>query len=169
MNWRAGVVPFSVVAALAIACGSNDAGDSDDGTGGTSGTGGSAGTAGASGTSSGKGGSGGSSGSAAGSGGSANVPEPPDVDGATPLEELTDAEKGALCDWGQGLLGGYDTVNDCGNQVMLRTYINQGACMMFEFPEGCGLTAADWIACAAALAPSKGCEFPDVCLPQLEC
>ena len=131
------------------------------------GTGGSAGT----GASSGKGGSGGTGGSAAGTGGTGGFGAgAPDIDYSTPTDELTMAEKGELCDWTQGLRGGYGMTVDCGHQKFVSTFDNQEECLTVGFlHSSCDPTAAMWSACQLALVPDDGCVTPPECLAISEC
>jgi hypothetical protein len=157
------------------------AGD-DDGSGGTGGgagtggsTGGSAGSA--AGTGSASGGSAGSTGGVSsggsagggGSGGKGGVPGAPPVDPTKDVGELTDAEKGALCDWSVQILGGYGHETDCGNNIFVRTHASQAVCLLIEFPADCGLTVLEWELCADARVETNGCDFPPECEVVRDC
>ena len=173
---------------LVIGCSGDDDGDGVAGAG-TGASGGSAGT-GASGGSAGTGASGGSGGSAAGRGGSAGssagkggtggdaagkggsgggVSGAPNVDPSTDVKDLSQAEKGELCDWSQGLRGGYGVVSDCGNQMMRKTYDSQAQCAAIEFMGDCDLSVGEWEACQEALVPSHACDLPPECEVVTEC
>jgi len=153
------------------------AGGSSAATGGTSAVGGSAGagTGGSSGAgASGKGGSGGTGGSAAGTGGSAGSAGfgagAPDIDYSTPTDELTMAEKAELCDWTQGLRGGYGMTVDCGHQKFSSTFDDQAECLTVGFlHSSCDPTAAMWSACQLAMVDDGGCVVPPECLAISEC
>jgi hypothetical protein len=157
---------------LVIGCSGGDADDGAVASGGTRASGGSAGSA------AGQGGSGagssaargGSSGEAAGKGGSGGgMSGVPSADPSTDVKDLSQTQKGELCDWSQGLRGGYGVVADCGNQMMRKTYDSQAQCLAIEFMGDCELSVGEWAACQEALVPSNACNLPPQCERVSEC
>jgi hypothetical protein len=176
-----GIVCSAILGSFLIAGCSGD--DDDAGTGGGAGagagaSGGSAGTsAGSGGSSAGQGGSGagaagksGSGGAGTGAGGSAGAPGGrPNVDPNADVKDLDPSEKATLCDWSQGLRGGYGVTTDCGNQMMRKTYDSQAQCLAIEFMGDCELSVGEWEACQEALVPSHACNLPPECDVVTEC
>lgn len=178
-----GIVCSAVLGTFLVVGCSGD--DDDSGTGGSAGTGASGGSAGSAaargggsgastagqggsgGDAVGKGGSGGARAGAGGSGGS--LSGAPNVDPNGNVSELSAAEKADLCDWSQGLRGGYGVVTDCGNQMMRKTYDSQAQCLAIEFMGDCELSVGEWEACQEAMVPSKGCNLPPECDVVTEC
>jgi hypothetical protein len=174
---------------LIVGCSGDD--DDDAGTGGSAGTGASAGASasgGSAGSSAGRGGGsgasfagqGGGGGDAAGkggsgaagtsAGGSSGAPSSrPNVDQNADVKDLDASEKATLCDWSQGLRGGYGVVSDCGNQMMRKTYDSQAQCLAIEFMGDCDLSVGEWETCQEALVPSNACNLPPECDVVTEC
>jgi hypothetical protein len=95
---------------------------------------------------------------------------PPNIDTNRDIQDLTNAERGALCDWSQGMLGGYNHTTDCGHNIMVQTYRDQAQCITVAFPAGCSITVAEWENCHLASVPSMGCVFPaEECAALIAC
>jgi hypothetical protein len=76
------------------------------------------------------------------------------VDGSKSLEALDDADKGALCDWLNGKLGGgYDKPIVCGGETIDHTDDSQAECVQ-DFP-ACAVTVAQFEACLGRLIDTK--------------
>ncbi len=86
----------------------------------------------------------------------------PSIDPSTPFVTLTSSQIGQVCDWQEGLLGGYGAVVACpsGNTD---NFTNQAQCVeaLTFSPGGCTMTFGEYEACVEARAPSHGCSYPD--------
>ncbi len=130
--------------AVSAACGSSDS--SSTGPTGTS-------TGSSTGTGSGTGGTGGSKGDA----GSAVPP----IDPNKMAVDLTDAEKGELCDWMAALWGGYGHETPCSSGFgSVAMYKDQATCKG-EFTPNCVMTVAEFEMCQMAYLPLDACITPD--------
>lgn len=86
----------------------------------------------------------------------------PDIPGDAKLDNLTSAQKGALCDWYVGLLGGYGVENACSAVTSVQNYDNQAQCVQGGLNFDCPiLTVGQFETCALAQVPSHGCADPD--------
>jgi hypothetical protein len=124
----------------------NDAGNGTSGAGDT-GIGGESGS---------KGGSG-ESGGAGANGGASNLP---DLDPNTDIADLTDEQKGELCDWYVSLYGGYGVTTECGGGASTRTPNNRDQCVGIT-TFSCPVTVGEYEACSLSEVPSGGCNRSD--------
>ena len=113
-------------------------------------------------------GGGGGMGGATSSGGSTGIatggaaPGAPDVPSDAKLAGVTPSQKGALCDWYVGLLGGYGVENACSAVTSVKNYENQAQCVAGGLNYNCPiLTVGQFEMCALAQVRSRGCEYPD--------
>lgn len=105
-------------------------------------------------------------------------PDRPPIDagdpdgGARTLQDLTQKEREALCDWTAQVNGGYGKVSFCEAGTVVENQRNLDACL-YEFVSGCyNLTIDTWIACQKKIATDPCALFlytaPE-CKPVLKC
>jgi hypothetical protein len=93
----------------------------------------------------------------------------PAIDPATSFQDLTDAQKRALCDWMNEQLGGYGKGFPCGGGTIL-TDESQMACTQALFTSTCRLTVEQFEQCVLARAPTHGCNPQrQICAPLFSC
>ena len=98
-------------------------------------------------------------------GGDAGLPA---IDASAPVNALTDAQKGALCDWLSAELGGYGVSTDCGHGTSVANAMSQAQCISTRLTFRCTITVGQLETCIEAEAPSLGCNFPmPQCTPLL--
>ena len=165
---------------LMIACGSSDSSSPGAGGGGLSAAAGASGIAspGTGGTASvGSGGAdaAGAPGSTGGAGGSTEVADSgivipadagvPDLDPNANVEDLTDAQKGELCDWMMAISGGYGLTVLCSGGGEVTNPATQAACISGSLYFRCPpVTVGEVEICYIAQAPTNGCVYlPDQC------
>jgi hypothetical protein len=84
------------------------------------------------------------------------------------LNELTDDQRGLLCDWMNEQLGGYGQATDCGGGILVQNAADQQECLTTSFGFRCDVTVAELEQCVIARAPSHGCIFvASACRPLL--
>jgi hypothetical protein len=89
-------------------------------------------------------------------GGSDGPPVPPD----TLLDDLSETQKAAICDWNADLLGGYGHVDQCGMGPRV-FFADQAECTMYAFTWDCEwVTVQNFVQCAVAQKASGGCNRP---------
>jgi hypothetical protein len=86
----------------------------------------------------------------------------PPIDPSTLIADLTDTQRGELCDWMFGELGGYGTVATCGMSTV-QNPPNQAFCIAHSLMFGCNVTVGDVEMCTVARVPSMGCDTPPAC------
>jgi hypothetical protein len=89
----------------------------------------------------------------------AGFPPPPPIDPNTPVDMLTTAQKGALCDWQYAGTGeNYGEVLDCGDagREFLAIRVD---CIDVEFSLCPNVTVAQFEACVNVLFLTHGCGF----------
>ena len=93
----------------------------------------------------------------------------PSIDPGKHLSDLSNDERGSLCDWMYGLFGGYGQVIQC--TMGTNQNGDQAECIASAFGSGpCSVTVLQFESCALARAPTKGCDFPTTeCRPLLGC
>jgi hypothetical protein len=92
-------------------------------------------------------------------------PDVPPIDagdpdgGARTLQDLTQHEREALCDWTAAITGGYGKVSFCEGGAVVENQRDQDACL-FEFVSGCyNLTIDMWITCEKKIATDPCAQF----------
>lgn len=108
-----------------------------------------------------------------------NPPQPPDpckpptttassgVSGTKTMGQLSDAEKGTLCDWQAGRSGGYACKHTCDGGTSTTNKASQAACKS-ALKATCPATVAEAEACIAAIASDPcnlGAALGAVCQP----
>lgn len=88
---------------------------------------------------------------------------PVPIDTSRKVADLDRAERGTLCDWWQGSLGGYNRAFDCGGGNTVATATDQEECAGNAWPSDCTVTVAELEMCVRAQAPSHGCIRPREC------
>src|SRR5947208_3029157 len=85
-------------------------------------------------------------------------PDAPPIDagdpdgGARTLQDLTEREREALCDWTAQVNGGYGKIWFCEGGAVVENQRDQNACL-YEFVSGCyNLSITQWIACEKKIA-----------------
>jgi len=90
----------------------------------------------------------------------------PAIDPNTPIDNLSDAQKGQLCDWETNELGGYGFTMDCGNSISIANPKTQAECISTQLKFNCTVTVGQLETCTLAMAPSHGCIAPNAeCRP----
>jgi hypothetical protein len=96
-------------------------------------------------------------------GGDATLPA---FDPSTPIGNLTQEQKGRLCDWEMNELGGYGFTMDCGNSISVANPMTQAECISTRLNFSCTVTVGQLETCTLAMAPSHGCIYPNAeCRP----
>ena len=86
----------------------------------------------------------------------------PPIDPSTLITDLTDTQRGQLCDWMFGELGGYGTVVTCAMSTV-QNPPNQAYCIAHSLMFRCNVTVGDVETCTVARVPSMGCDTPPAC------
>ncbi|CAN5728729.1 hypothetical protein BH11MYX4_BH11MYX4_15550 [soil metagenome] len=89
------------------------------------------------------------------------------VGGTKTIGELSDTEKGLLCDWQAGRAGGYGCTRTCDGGVSTTNKANRAACTT-SLKATCPATVAEAEACIAAIANDPcnlGVALAPVCQP----
>jgi hypothetical protein len=101
-----------------------------------------------------------------------NHPENRALDPSVNVRNLSDAEKGELCDHWIAIFGGYGATYPCENGHMEGPR-DRAECVSSSFPSTCAATVGQVESCASALIPSHGCVLrdgptPPECAPLME-
>jgi hypothetical protein len=95
------------------------------------------------------------------------------LDPSKSVQQLTDEEKGQLCDRWMGTAGGYNVSYPCDDGRHMETPRDQAECVARSFPPTCTVTVGEIGRCIAALMPSRGCALgsgpPPECEPLASC
>jgi hypothetical protein len=88
------------------------------------------------------------------------------------IQDLTDAEKGELCDHWVAIFGGYGTTYPCESGHM-EGPLDRAESASSSFPSACAATVGQVERCMSALMPSRGCVLrqgapPPECAPLLD-
>jgi len=84
------------------------------------------------------------------------LPVPPN----TLLDDLSETQKAAICDWNAELLGGYGHVDQCGMGPRV-FFADQAECTLYAFNWDCEwVTVQNFVNCAVAQKASGGCNRP---------
>ena len=96
-------------------------------------------------------------------GGDAGLPA---IDPSRNVGDLTNAEKGVLCDWMTELYGGYGTTTVCAGMGEVVNSADQASCIATALQFRCAVTVAAFETCVLARAPSLACDMPyEPCRP----
>jgi hypothetical protein len=86
----------------------------------------------------------------------------PMIDPAKKSTDLTEQEKGQLCDWQAQIFGGYGHVTPCnggaGTEV---NFPDQASCVATVFTPRCNMTVGEFETCQLARLPLEACVYPD--------
>src|SRR6185436_9396560 len=92
-----------------------------------------------------------------GSGGAMTM-SPPMLDSSEDIAALSDADKGALCDWISAEYGGYGAVTECkGGMGSVINYTDRAECVT-SLHYNCVVAVAQLETCVMARAPTLGCD-----------
>jgi len=85
-------------------------------------------------------------------GGTGTSPGPSGVDSSKQVSAVTDADKGALCDWFAGMVGGYGATSTCADAA-LEAPPDKASCMS-DFPN-CAVTIAVFESCVSRMVSAQ--------------
>jgi hypothetical protein len=95
---------------------------------------------------------------------------PPPIDPSRKVTDLSDAERGALCDWYASVLGGYGHETSCAGGTTVQNYVDRATCVAMFFKPACHETVEEFETCINAEIPTQFCVLQfDKCMRVVSC